>query len=295
MSSKMQFFRFVTFGAMLVSLAFTGCAAKMAAWGDPQTGFLLQYKIVKDQELNYKRNTESTQSMEMMGQSMKTTSSTGSDYIIRGAGADSQNNIITRIAVNDLSISVNSPQGVISPDTSGLKGKDFGIIFTPKGKESAFTDIDDLPKISMGLPNAPEQGVKNYFSGLLPELPPDNMKIGDTWTVPIENSRKQGPIELAIKGEKTSILDGLETIAGMECIRIKSETKSAVQGSGNMMGQDIKIKGDKNEITTWYFAYKKGIFVRMTVEEDSSMKINLGAMGEMPQFTKAKTTIELIQ
>ena len=173
--------------------------------------------------------------------------------------------------------------------------KSFVITFSSKGKEIEFTGIDDLPKISPGQPNAQPQSAKNYFSNLLPRLPEDNLKIGDSWTTPVDDRIQQGPIELAVKGESTSTLDGLETIQGMECVRINTRTKNRVEGSGNAMGQDIKISGDVKGSSTWYFAYRKGIFVKASVEEDASMKINLGAMGEMPQNTKAKTTVELVQ
>ncbi len=295
MLNKNQFASFIALGIMLLSLLITGCAAKKSTWGDPQTGLILKYNIQQDQILNYKRSSESIQSIEMMGQSMKITSNTDTDYSIKGAGTDDQNNIITQVAINELSINADTPQGAISPDTSGLKGKNFGVTFSPKGRETEVTGIDVLPQISLGQPNAPAQSAKTYFSNLLPELPADNLKIGDTWSAPIDSNRKQGPLELTIKGEMTSVLDGLETVNGMECVRIKSEIKSIVQGSGNTMGQDIKVSGDVKEISTWYFAYEKGIFVRASTEKDSNMKINLGAMGEMPQSTKEKTTIEFVQ
>jgi hypothetical protein len=225
---------------------------------------------------------------------MKTTSNTSTDYTIKGTGMDAQNNIQAQVVINDLSINASTPQGQMNPDTSGLKGKSFGVTYSPKGKEIGATGVDALPLISTGQPNAPGQSAKNYFSNLLPELPADNLKVGDKWTTPIDNTRKQGSIELTIKGETTSVLDGLETINGMECVRIKADTKSTVQGSGNTMGQEMKITGDAKATTTWYFAYKKGIFVRASVEEDSNLKINAGTM-EIPQTTKAKTTIDLVQ
>ena len=126
MCNNKQFVRFLTLGAMFLSLSISGCATKKATWGDPQTGLFLKYDLRQGQTLNYKRNAESIQSIEMMGQSMKTTTKTGSDYIIEGAGTDDQNNNKTRVTVNDLTIDVNSPQGQITPDTSGLKGHPFG-------------------------------------------------------------------------------------------------------------------------------------------------------------------------
>lgn len=295
MSCNKQFFRFLALGAMILSLSINGCATRKSTWGDPQTGLILQYDIQKGQSLNYRRSAESIQSIEMMGQSMKTTTKTDLNYIIKGTGIDDQNNIKTRVSINDLTINTNSLQGKVSPDTSDLKEKSFGLTFSPKGKEIEFTGIDDLPKISLGQPNAQPQSAKNYFTDLLPQLPEDNLKIGDSWTTPVDNITQQGPLEITVKGESTSTLDGLETIQGMECVRINTRTKNRIEGAGNTMGQDIKISGDVKGSSTWYFAYRKGILVRASVEEDASMKINLGAMGEMPQNTKAKTTVELVQ
>lgn len=295
MLNKNQFVRLIALGVILLSFSITGCVAEKSTVGSPQAGLIFKYNIQQDQALNYKRSTDSTQSMEMMGTSMETTSNTGADYIIKGTGMDDQENIKAQVVINDLKISANSPQGLITPDTSGLKGKSFGVTFSPKGKEIESAGVDALPQISMGQPNAQARSAKDFFSNLLPELPADNLKIGDTWNTPIDTSRKQGPIELTIKGETASVLDGMESINGMECVRIKAETKSTVQGSGSMMGQDIKISGDAKATSIWYFAYKKGIFVKASSEEDSTMKINLGAMGEMPQTTKARTTIELVQ
>ena len=85
-----QLFRFLVLGVTVLSLSIYGCATKKSTWGDPQTGLILQYDIQKDQSLNYRRSAESIQSMEMMGQTMKTTTKTGLDYIIKGTGIDDQ-------------------------------------------------------------------------------------------------------------------------------------------------------------------------------------------------------------
>ena len=100
-------------------------------------------------------------------------------------------------------------------------------------------------------------------------------------------------MEVTTRGETINVLDGQETIQGMECIRIKTESKSTVKGSGKNMGQDIKIDGDTKASSTWYFAFRKGTFVKASIKEDANMKINLGAMGA--QTTKSSTTVELVK
>jgi hypothetical protein len=294
MLHKNQFVRFITLGIIILSLTLVSCAIKKPMWGDPQTGLILKYNIAQDQALNYKSISDANQTMEMMGQSMKTSTKINMDYSIKGTGTDNQNNLLTQVNINNLNINITGMQGERALDTSSFKGKSFGVAFSPKGKETEFTGIDDLPKIDFGEMSGGEQSVKNYFLNLLPDLSDDPIKVGGTWTDQIEDKIQRGPLELTIKGESTNVLEGLETIKGMECVRIKTQAESAVQGSGNMMGNDIKIKGDIKSTSIWYFAYKKGLFVKASGDEESDIKIEVGAMGEMPQVSKSKTEIDLV-
>ena len=59
------------------------------------------------------------------------------------------------------------------------------------------------------------------------------------------------------------------------------------------MGQELNLKGETTATSTWYFAYKKGLFIKMTSDEVSHIKINVGSM-EIPQKTSAKTEVELV-
>ena len=294
MLHKIQFIRFTALGFMVLSLMLAGCMAKKSIWGDPQTGLILEYRIPQDQSLQYKNTSEINQTIDMMGQSIKTSTKILMDYSIKGTGTDDQNNLLTQVNINDFSMVLTGMQGETTPDTSALKGKSFGVSFSPKGKEIVFTGIKDLPKIDLGMMSGGEQSVEQFFQTILPDLPAEPIKVGATWSEPIDNKIQQGPLEVTTKGEATNILEGLETIKGMECVRIKSSTKGTVQGSGEMMGNELNIKGEVKSLATWYFAYKKGLFIKASVEQDSDAKITAGTMGEIPQSSKIKSEIELI-
>jgi hypothetical protein len=294
MLRKIQFIRFTVLGVTVLSLILAGCLAKKTIWGDPQTGLILEYRIPQDQSLQYKNTSETNQTIDMMGQSMKISTKILIDYSIKGTATDDQNNLLTQVNINDFSMLLTGMQGETTPDTSALKGKSFGVSFSTKGKEIGFTGIKDLPKIDLGMMSGGEQGVDQFFQDLLPDLPAEPVKVGATWTEPIDNKIQQGPLEVTTKGEATNILEGLDTIKGMECVRIKSTTKSTVQGSGEMMGNEMNIKGEVKSLATWYFAYKKGLFIKASVEQDTDVKITAGSMGEIPQSSKMKLEIELI-
>ena len=294
MLRKIQFIRFTVLGAMVLCLILAGCQAKKTIWGDPQTGLILEYRIPQDQSLQYKNTSETNQTIDMMGQSIETSTKILIDYSIKGTGTDDQNNLLTQVNINDFNMVLTGMQGETTPDTSALKGKSFGVSFSPKGKEIGFTGINDLPKIDLGMMSGGEQSVEQFFQNLLPDLPDEPVKVGATWSEPIDNTIPQGPLEITTKGEAANILEGLETINGRECVRIKSTAKSTVQGSGEMMGNEMKIKGEVKSLAIWYFAYKEGLFIKASVEDDSDVKIAVGSMGEIPQSSKMKLEIELL-
>ena len=294
MSHKNQFVSFATLGIIVFSLALAGCAVQTPMWGDPETGLILKYNIAQDQVLNYKSTADSDQTTDMMGQSMKSSIKFIMDYNIEGTGTDDQNNLLTQVSINDFGINISSMQGEMAPDTSSLKGKSFGVSFSPKGDEIEFNGIDDLPKIDLGPMSGGERSVKRYFLSLLLDLPDDPIKVGGTWTDQEEYTIEDGSLEFTYKVETTSVLEGLETVKGMECVRIKTQGKSTVEGSGNVMGNELNIKGDVDSTATWYFAYKKGLFIKASSEQDADMIIEASTMGEIPQVSKTKVELDLV-
>jgi hypothetical protein len=104
MLRKIQFIRFTFLGVTVLSLILAGCLAKKTIWGDPQTGLILEYRIPQDQSLRYKNTSETNQTIDMMGQSMETSTKMLMDYSIKGAGTDNQNNLLTQVNINDFSM-----------------------------------------------------------------------------------------------------------------------------------------------------------------------------------------------
>ena len=288
---KNRFARLIIPGIIFLLLITIGCAAKKQAWGDLQSGLILKYRFPQGKTLTYKSSSDAAQNVEAMGQSIKTTIKSDGNYSIKGTGVDDQNNLMVQVTINDINISINSPQGNINPDTSGLKGKSFNATHSPNGKQLKTAGIEDLPKIVLA--PGTERDIKDSFEGILPRLPDTAIKAGESWTTPIDKNIKQGQIAITLKGEGTSLLEGFETIQGMECVRIKSQSKSTIEGSGTQMGQELNLKGDVTAATTWYFAYKKGILVKLTSDVSEDIKINIGAM-EIPQTSKSKVELELV-
>jgi hypothetical protein len=289
--NKKIFTRLIIPGIIILFIITIGCEPKKAEWGNLENGLILKYRLPQDHALTYTRSADIVLTNEVPGQSIETIIRIDTNYSIKGSGVDDQNNLMARIIINDINMTITGPQGITKPDTSGLKGKSFNAIHSPNGKELEVTDVDDLPKIN--LTQGVEGDVKYLFKNLLPKLPDSAVKTGDSWTTPRDIKLQQGPITYTMKGETTSVLEGVETIQGMECVKIKSHTKLAGEGSGTVMEQAWNLIGDTASTSTWYFAYKKGMLVKGTINNDGDSKVTAG-VEEMPLTTKAKAEIELV-
>ncbi len=276
---------------IMLSLTATGCGVKKFVSSNLRTGLILQYKLPIDQIRMYRGVTDVVQSQEMMGKPMETTLKIDTGYSIKGTGVDDQNNLMTRVVIESLNIAISSIQGNVSPDTSGLSGKSFGVTYSPEGKELKVAGIEKLPKIGLGMGD--ERSVKEFFSDLLPVLPDTAVKMGDSWTTSIEKNVQQGPLAGVIRGEATNVLEGIETLQGMECAVIKTRTESTVKGSGIQMGRELNITGVIREISTSYFAYKEGLVVKKTSDESTDLNIDAGTV-VIPRTTKKNTEIRLV-
>ena len=70
----------------------------------------------------------------------------------------------------------------------------------------------------------------------------------------------------------------------MECARIKTQLTGTVSGSGSTGGTYMVFTGDLESTSTWYFAYREGLFVNETAEQVINAEIDLGDMGVLPMI-----------
>jgi hypothetical protein len=101
--------RLVILGIFILSLATVGCSVKKPEWGDLQTGLILKYQFPQDQTLTYKGGSDTTQNLEVMGQSMETTITANIGYSFKGTGVDDQKNLMTEVIINNINIAIKPP------------------------------------------------------------------------------------------------------------------------------------------------------------------------------------------
>lgn len=248
-------------GLILAVIMAAGCATKKNPWGDPDTGLILQYRMIDNQSLTYQTATDFLMNMEIMGQPMEIKANDSSAFSITSKGLQ-ENNYQLGITIDSWEMHVTTPQGDLAPDMSGIVGKSFDMTLSLLGKE---VDVSGAESLQYEVAPGQTQSIGTTFQALFPDLPAKPVKIGDTWTSEDTVTEKSSTGELIIQTSGTNTLEGFESVDGMECARITATFTGTLKGEGNQGGMDLVTEGDIEGSDTWYFAYKKGIFVKSTM------------------------------
>ena len=275
---------------LLTLFALAGVAADRAA--SPQGTVTLTYKFTEGVALSYKQTGTQLQNLDMMGQTMTTESNSSMDLTLKPKGLKGENNILS-VTIDGMTISVNSPQGGVTPDLSSIIGKSFDLVFSPLGRE---VDVSGASVFSIDMGQSGRRDLSSNFQGLFPDLPDHPVKVGDKW--PSEDAIIQksdaGEIHINFKNEHT--LDGFETVDGRECARIKTISKGTMAGALNQGGVSLAMDAKLDGTGTWYFAVKEGIFVKDETKGTMGGLINVESMNMSIGFTgEQKTTNVLVK
>jgi hypothetical protein len=280
----------VAVAAILVLAAGAVTAAPPASKSAAAAATVLEYKMPAGRALTYQDKTESTEVMEVMGQSMDTQSTNTSSVTFKSKGLKDKN-FLLGVTIDDMVSTVaSSAQGDMSPDLSSVKGKSFDMIVSPLGAEVDVAGAEAISYEFAGTTRNLAAGFKMFF----PDMPGKPVKVGDTWPSTDGTEDKMGEMTLRIDLKSVHTLEGFETIDGMECARISSAITGTVTGSGSQQGMDLTLAGTTKGKNLWYFAVKEGIYVKSTSETTTEVSIDVPAAGmTIPSTSTSKTELKL--
>jgi hypothetical protein len=279
-------------------LALAGCAAKTAAPGAATTpaapkapaGTVLEYKMPAGRTLTYTNTEEMSQVMEVMGQTVDAHTKGGGTFTFSAKGKKDQN-LLLGVTIEDMSMTVNSSMGDQSPDMSPVKGKSFDMVISPLGSE---IDVSGAEAITYESPNG-TSNVAPGFKMFFPDLPGKPLKVGDTWPSSAAVDDTSGGMNIKLGFQYVSTFDGLETVDGMECARIRSDFTGTLSGTGNQQGMDMVLTGTGKGTDRWYFAVKDGIYLKATSDATYELSISVSAAGmTIPMTQTRKGELKLV-
>lgn len=280
--------------AVLIAAFMGGCAVtgKKAVWGDPETGLILTYRMEENRSLQYKTASSQDQKLEIMGQTNSTTSTSTLTFSVKPKGLK-ENDLLLGISIDGMKIDIKSAMGDMTPDLKSVVGKEFEMTLSALGKETVLPGAESLT-YKIGI--AGERSIDSSFNSIFPDLSDKPVKVGESWTTRNDSTEKNGSVTINVAVDNVNTLEGLETIDGMECVKIAVKTTGTMKGKGQQMGQDIIFKGDIKGSSTWYFAYKEGIFVKSTGLSTSKGAVEIAAQNmTIPMATESRSEINLIK
>jgi hypothetical protein len=264
-----------------------GCAAKtMSVSGDPQTGIILQYQMPEGQVLKYDSWGETHQTSDVMGQTIETDIASTNAFSVQSSGQEENNHKLT-ITIDGMSIKVQSTQAELEPDMSTVIGKSFDMTLSSLGKELELVGAEAI-EYDMG-----PEGTRNIAAGfqdIFPNLTDRPLKIGDTWPdeTTITEKSSAGEAVIRLSGENT--LEGFETIDGWECVKVSGTYSGTIEGKGEQQGFELNTQGDIKGTTTWYFAYKEGVFIKQMSEGTVEGTVDVPSQGLQIPFNREMTS-----
>jgi len=270
--------------------AVTATAAKAPAVKAAPAGVVLEYRMPEGRVLKYQNTAEAVEATDMMGQTVEshTTSQEAFTLLAKGRkGAD----LLLGVTIDDMAMTVTGPQGDMSPDMTALAGKSFDMVLSPLGQEVDVSGAEALTyEMATGTRN-----LSATFKLFFPDLPGKPLKVGDTWPSNADVSEKGGAVEMNLAFQNVNHFEGLETVDGVECARIRSEVTATITGTGNQQGMDMVFSGTGKGTDLWYFAVKEGIYIKSTGEVKMDISITVSAMGmTIPVTSTRKATVQLV-
>lgn len=268
---------------LLALFMLSGCAAKTApVWGDPQTGLILQYQMPEGQELKYDSWEKTHQTSDIMGNNIEVEMNSKNSFSVQSKGYAEDKHQLT-ITILDMSLKVQSTQFDLEPDMSHVIGKSFDMMLSSLGEESELKGAEEI-KYEMG-PEG-ERSIASTFQQIFPDLAGRPLQIGDTWPDETTISEKSSTGEVIIRISEENTMDGFEVIDGMDCVQILSRYTGTIEGKGEQQGIETVTSGDIKGTSTWYFAYKEGIFVKHINSGTVEGMIDVPSQGIEIPFTR---------
>jgi hypothetical protein len=268
--------------ALAALLVLAGIAADRPV---PQGAVTLAYQFPAGKALSYQEAGTQTQSMDVMGQSMVTTSVSSMDFTVQlksMKGQDFELGVVIDAAKSD----VQTAQGPMSPDMSTVIGKGFDLTVGRLGKE---LDFSGATALKVSTPNG-ERDISSTFQAFFPDLPDKPVKVGDTWPSEDTVVQKEGAGETQVHAVHQNTLDGFETVDGYECARIKVVSTGTVSGNLEQQGMGMTLAIKTAATGVFFFAVKEGIYIKSDIKGTMNGTIEIGAPANMSIAITGETT-----
>jgi len=278
--------------ALLTVLIFSllSCAAKKSEpWGNEKTGFILKYRSETGKTQKYSFNMDTELLMDIMGNETEMIFTFKSEIFLKTKNVNEDGSLIFGMGFNSAEISVSGPQGDMSPDLSGIIGKELDLTISDKGKFIEMKNEDQFPMIE-----GYNQRITDNFRNFFYEMSEVPVKINDRWTSTDSYTSEEGDNKTTTNvNTKYTIIEKIMK-DNLDCLKIGFEQAVEIEGEGSQMGMDFTMKGTGKNTGELFFAYKEGFFIDVASTGTIDMAMSMQGM-DIPMNGTVKTTAQLIE
>jgi hypothetical protein len=246
------------------------------------TGFSLSYLMPEGQSLQYAYKASSRETSKKDGQPIEMSQNMSLKFTVFSKGNKGGNHLLG-ITMDSIKVHFKTPWTDLIPNVDALKGKQLEMVLSPNGKELEFMGLDKF--IYYLLPDV-KYHIGSIFKTFFPDLTTEAVHVGDTWKS-ADDLIFTTIIDLHFISENLNTVEGIETLAGMKCVKVKTTYNGTVSSSGK-----VKIKGTMKGNSTWYFAYQKGFLVRSIDNIVIDADREVGDHGKKMEPVKTELKIE---
>jgi len=280
----------IIMSAAIISLS--GCAAKKAAWGSMEKGMIMKYSSNPDKDLKYENTFDFEQEMEVMEKQISITAVGNQIFLMEPLDASSDD-LEFKVTVEDMQSTITTPRGEVKAKTEKVIGQSFNITINKLGNELEYSAAEALVyEFAAG----EEKSLASDIQAFFPDLPTHPVKAGDSWESKDHILEKSGSGMLIMDITNYNTFEKLETVNGYECMKVNATFVGTIEGSAKQEGMDLNTNGTIGGTSTWYYAFKEGIFVKQQTNGlgETLTKITGPREMELPATRKFIMTSELV-
>jgi hypothetical protein len=279
----------------------------ISAIADPQTVTTPNYKANEGDILQYASFRQDSRISEREGESFEMTTKRSYDFQLQAEKADSLLSFV--LTVNKLDISSEGGRGRGFPpfiDPQSIQGKRLRVKITPHGVQREITAIDSIPipeprerRGDRGF-RGPRGNPLNQLSINLFQLPARQLKVGDSWTEPYQDSNPMGGFfsrfaqDQKVEGKTRYTVLGKEKKNGLNCLHVKIESTYTRSFESEREGNKVSSESEGETKSEAWFATKEGVLVEY-VQDDFNEGTTAFSGRTMPNSNESKFTLKLVE
>ena len=273
---------------LVITLVLTGCAKKLTSSSSGEGN--LQYGFTGNESYSYMQTSKMIQTVVFGGQEVNTSVNTNFGFTAKGKGIVN-GDLILEITVDTMGLSINAMGNNMKEDISDLKGKNFMMTMSTKGKDK---DLDEAESITFSIAGLQTSNLKSSFSTIFPGLPEENASIGYTWqdTDTINVNTETENAELIIISNNT--VESREEVSGYDCYKITYLISGTRDGSSQTPQGLIVTNSDVKGSGYFYFAVKEGIIVSDHSEMKSDGDVVIPTGESIPMYMTITTDFNIL-